>query len=120
MTQLTFNSTRLLFVRVPMDANNLKIWHMNADSSFVRFFTINGKIRLSDKIPSKSVLLGHIQKSGGQVTTSIEDEVLEGLVASIPRVDKKYKTLRTFVAKIRRFSLPLDDDYKYAVLEINP
>jgi hypothetical protein len=81
MKQLKFNSTQLLFVRVPMDSRDFEVFTIKA-YTYIRYWDKKGYDGLScdDDIPKGAIILGAIQKSGGIVSTTIDDEVLEGLV----------------------------------------
>ena len=62
-------------------------------------------------------ILGTIQKENGEVSTTIPDEVLEGLENEIP-INKEFWHVNSFWLYIEVNGLTLQDGEKYVVLEI--
>lgn len=101
MTQLTFNNQQLLFVGVPMESSDYEI--------IDRYKPIG---IIDDKF---NIILGTIQKSNGQVTTSISDEVLGYLVQNDDHIGCSWTWVDGFCACLEAKGLTLQEGEKKAV-----
>lgn len=131
MNKVTFNSTELLFLKVCIDSYDYKI--KGRKLSYRKPHSLYEEWFDKDFIKSKSTILGTIQNYNSEVTTSISDEVLKGLVDgkvsewfNIERIYYNYqrdkwtfdKPLESFISRMVSQGIPLKEGDKYVVLKI--